>query len=196
MIAWIGQSRLLPRIVLISFLTTLLAGVMHANLTFLDWLRDSTYLHWIYITAGIRLAAIMVFGWPAVMSSALAFSVVHFFSDPLTTSWQMLLILGAAEAIGVWLAVNLFARLSGVHYPWDTLNWSHIPFLGLGTGGLGALGLFGAKELIVDGDAESFWRDVSLSTLGDVLGIAVFIAAMILLRKIYRRYSQNFANKM
>jgi len=196
MIAWIGQQRPLPRLALIALLTAALAVVMQANFTLLGWLRDSTFLHWVYITAGARLAAIMVFGWPAVVSSALAFSVVHIFGGLGTVGWMAAMALGLAEAVGVWLAVDLFARLSGVRYPWASLNWFHIPLLALGTGGFGGFGLFSAKELIIGGENESFWRDVSLSTLGNVLGIAVFVAVMILLRKIYRRYIQNSVNKM
>lgn len=191
MIDWIGQPRLLSRIILIALLTATLSAVMQANFAILDWLRDSAYLHWVYITEGIKLLAIMVFGWPAVLSSALAFSIVHYFGDSQTIHWLVLLIMGLIEAASVWLAVDLFARISGVRYPWANLDWVHVPFLSLGSGGLSALGFFGAKEILLGDEAESFWRDVSLSILGDVLGIAVFIALMILLRKIYRRYIQN-----
>lgn len=182
---WFYEPKLVPRVALIAVLTVAIAGAMQVNIALLGRLADSYFVHWIYFAAGVRLIAIMLFGWPAIIAAIVAYFVVMFPENPSGLDWNAVLLIGSAKVLGIWAALWTFGKFTIASHPWDSLSWTHIPFLTLWTSGLSALCSFSVRGLLTGSGAETLLRDTIVSMIGDLLGTAILIAIVIRFRRSY-----------
>lgn len=182
---WISQPVPSSRLALILLITCGLAGAMQLNLALASWSDDSLLVHWVWVASGVRLAAIMLFGWPGILGAILAFFVVHAPTATPHIGGAGIFLLGSAKVLGIWLALWLYGLATDVQWPWNKLSWAHVPFLALSTSILSELTLHLARFWITDSGRESLLRDVSLSTLGEILGIALFLVILLYFRRAF-----------
>lgn len=182
-IHWVSQPTPKARLALVVLSALCIALAMQITLTVFSWAKDSYLVHWFYPPAGVRLVLIMLFGWPAALGALFAFFLVVLPDAPETITWIDVMVLGSARISGIWGALLLYGFATRVKHPWDSLTWGHVPFLALATGLGGALAVGILRLQMEGGDADALMRQVSLSTLGDVLGIAFFLALLILLKR-------------
>jgi integral membrane sensor domain MASE1 len=182
------------RVALVFLVACFYAGVVIINNSLLfSWAGDdaASYRYWIYPPAGVRLALILLLGWPGVLGYFIAvLALIASGVFPELDSLEDALVIAAGRALSIWAALLAYGSITGVETPWERLTSRHLPALALFVSVWSAavaclLKVWLGVELL-----EDFARNVSLTVLGDTLGTIIVLAILIRLRKAYKRSVQ------
>ncbi|HZX28748.1 MAG TPA: hypothetical protein VFF16_16870 [Telluria sp.] len=154
--------------VLVYLLTYLLNGWLFGHLEF------ATGIHWVYLPAGVRLLAVLLFGTAGVLGLLLASSLVCFlwlFPYDVTRA----LAGGIAAAAAPWLVNLCDRRVFGLRPSLSNLSpqrllWNILAFSLAGP-------LLHHLWYVVHGDAAS-WRSLFAMFWGDLTGTVLVIYAV------------------
>jgi integral membrane sensor domain MASE1 len=182
------------RVALVFLVACFYVGVVIINNSLLfSWAGDdaASYRYWIYPPAGVRLALILLLGWPGVLGYFIAvLALIASGVFPELDSLEDALVIAAGRALSIWAALLVYGIIKGVKTPWERLTSRHLPALALFVSALSAavaclLKIWLGVELL-----EDFARNVSLTVLGDTLGTIIVLAILIRLRKAYKKSVQ------
>lgn len=162
-------------------------GVLELNAILFLRDYDPNALHWFCLACPVRLALIMAFGWPAVLSAVLSSFVVFAPGALESTALFGNLSFDIFKTIGLWGGLWFYGSVMTIRYPWDGLTWNHVPVLVIFTSMLSGLAGHTARLWATGGTAETLMQDLSLSVLGDILGIVVFLGVLLKLRGSFLR---------
>lgn len=196
MLPWIFSETWAPRLTLICLVACVYAGVVLINNELLFfWAADTSYRHWFYPPAGVRLILIMLLGWPGFVGYFIAaLAIVYGDLTPEVVEFQAAFMIAATRALSLWVGLVSYGKLSGIKSPWDRLEWHHVPFLSLWVSLVSASAAHIARYLLDIEGAEEIVRNVILNVLGDTLGTIVVLWIVIRLRRDYRQYMNAAVN--
>jgi hypothetical protein len=186
MLEWLSRPTVSSRSTLILGVAVIYSGmsVLNNNLLF-AWLSDAPFRHWVYLPAGFRLIAIMLFGWLGVAGIAIGQTLAWLTRGIDGLSLGDAALLGTIRAMSVWAGLAIYAALTKVRAPWENLSWTHVPFL------ISFVSLFSAfvteATLYWFGlsDLQTLVRDALLSSIGAILGSLIVVALVLWLRRSY-----------
>jgi len=185
---WILSSHWQARAALIFAIACFYAGCVLLNNTLLfSWAQDgSTYRYWVYLPGGFRLVLIMLFGWRGLVGVTIAVAGISY-SDlvPEITSIVDAVIAAIVRTTSIWLAIDIYGKITGVRSPWENLTWIHVPFLALFVTVITNLAVTFYFVLLGIEPIESLGRNVSTWVIGDTAGTIIVLAILIKLRQGY-----------
>ena len=192
---WILQPDWRARIVLILFVACFYIGVVVINNELLFfWAADTDYRYWFYPPAGVRLAIVLLLGWPGLCGyfiAILALYVGGIVLEDATFTQGFLVALGRTASI--WLALMAYGAITRVKTPWDELTWGHLPFLALFVSLVSGVVAHLVRSVLGVDQFDNLVRDVALNVFGDTLGSIVVLAFILWMRKAYREYVRTTA---
>lgn len=152
--------------------------------------KEAPGVHLIYLPAGLRLLILLLFGVWGAIGISIAHPIVDYtqYESPnvaLVTAQALI------SGFGGLFVLNMFQRLFGISPNLDGIRARHLPLLSLKMAIALPL-LFSLALVVFDGRPVSeveanFWAML----LGDFLGCFLFIAAVLLLIRAYRRLSSR-----
>ena len=190
---WILQPDWRARLTLIFLVACFYSGVVLINNELLFfWAKDASYRYWFYPPAGVRLALVLLLGWPALVGYFLA--VLALASSQLIPEiggFTHALLVAGGRALSLWFAVSAYGWFTGIKTPWRGLTWQHVPFLALFVSVVGSIVAHLIKAFIGVETLDAFARNVALNVLGDTLGSIVVLLIIIRLRRAYREWERD-----
>lgn len=187
--AWIFSSDWRARLALIFGVACFYVGAVLINNTLLfSWAADSSYRHWIYPPAGIRLVLIMLLGWPALAGLAIA-TLAQAYSDliPQITRFDDAMLVAIVRVASIWLSLKTYGWITKVKSPWRDLTWVHVPFLALFVNTVSDIALSMAYVYLGIENLDTFVRNVALYVFGDTVGTILVLMILIKLRQAYTK---------
>jgi hypothetical protein len=192
---WLLQPTLASRFALTLTLAVIVAGFNVVNSTLFAWAKDGDFTYYIWLPAGLRLLIIMLFGWLGVLAVTLGFFFAH---TPVTSgslNEAQLLLLGFVRAVSVYGALWAYGKITNVKFPWNYITWTHIPFLALITTLVNQVAFHSVHALLSVDRYVPVLRNIALAALSNMLGVLVFLALAILMRRSYLAYQKTEASE-
>ena len=189
--SWLLHPDPLPRIALVLLLSTLVAGFIDVNTTFLAWAKDSEFAYYIWPPAGLRLLIIMLFGWIGVLAVTLGFFFSHTPQVAGNLSDSAFLLLGFVRAASIFGALWAYGKVTGLKFPWAGITWTHIPFLALVTTVVNQAAFHFLYVILSADHILPDLRIIALATLSNVLGVFVFLALALTFRRSYLEFKKS-----
>ncbi len=190
---WILQPDWRARLTLIFLVACFYSGVVLINNELLFfWAKDASYRYWFYPPAGVRLALVLLLGWPGLVGyfiAALAIASSELIPEIGGFTNGLLVALG--RALSLWFAISVYGWFTGIKTPWRGLTWQHVPFLALFVSVVGSIVAHLIKAFIGVETLDAFARNVALNVLGDTLGSIVVLLIIIRLRRAYREWERG-----
>ncbi len=188
---WILQPEWRARLALITLVACFYTGVVViSNELLFYWAADTTYRYWFYPPAGVRLALILLLGWPgllgyftavlALVSGGIVLEDAEFYE----AFWIALV-----RTLSIWLALIAYGAITHVKTPWEKLTWMHLPFLALFISAISGAAAHLARSALGIDALDTLVRDVSLTVFGDTLGSIVVLSLVLWMRKAYREHA-------
>jgi len=187
---WILSSDWAARVTLIFCIACFYAGcVLINNNIFFFWAQDSSYRYLIYLPAGVRLVLVMLFGWRGLIGLVIAVTAIGF--SKLVAEIDRIdyaFLAAIVRASSIWLALEVYGRVTNIKSPWDGLTWIPVPFLAVFVSVTTATAVsllfvsFGIEQM------DSFVRNVTAWVLGDTVGTVIVLVIVINLRQSYLRW--------
>lgn len=194
---WIFQPGWRSRLTLIVLVACFYAGSVVVSNELFFWTKDTSYRHWFYPPAGIRLIMIMLLGWPGLIGYFIAaVAVISSNLIPEITSFHQAVCVAAARALFIWIGIVIYGKVTGVKNPWNKLTWAHVPFLAGFVSLMSATAAHITRATLGIEGWDSLVRGIALNVLGDTLGSMVVLFILIKLRQDYLRHAhQGVAGK-
>ena len=171
------------RITLVAAIACLYAGAVNINNSLLfPWLEYDNYRYLLFLPAGLKLFLVMLFGWRAVAGILIGVAAVSLNEIPDLTLLHALL-LGTAASLSTQLTLTATARLLGIGYPWNQLNWGKLTVLALAVGCMDALAIHMTLLGLGLDNADNLLSDVLQGAFGRVAGAFVFLALSLHIRR-------------
>jgi hypothetical protein len=164
-------------------------SVLNNNLLF-AWLSDAPFRHWVYLPAGFRLIAIMLFGWLGVAGIAIGQTAAWLTRGIEGINLFDATVLGTARALSIWFGLWLYAAITKVRSPWSNLSWTHVPFLITFVCVLSAFISELSLHWVGLGNPDQLVRNTLLSAIGATLGSLVVVILVLWLRRSYLAYQR------
>jgi hypothetical protein len=186
MLEWLSRPTVSSRVTLILGVAVIYSGmsVLNNNLLF-AWSSDAPYRHWVYLPAGLRLIAIMLFGWLGVAGIAIGQTLAWLTRGIDGLSFGDAALLGSIRALSIWAGLALYAAVTKVRAPWENLSWTHVPFLITFVSLFSAFIAETALYWFDLSDAHTLVRNALLSSIGAILGSLIVVVLVLWLRRSY-----------
>jgi integral membrane sensor domain MASE1 len=131
----------------------------------------------------------MLFGWRGLIGLVIAVTAIGF--SKLVAEIDRIdyaFLAAIVRASSIWLALEVYGRVTNIKSPWDGLTWIPVPFLAVFVSVTTATAVsllfvsFGIEQM------DSFVRNVTAWVLGDTVGTVIVLVIVINLRQSYLRW--------
>ncbi len=182
---WARPSLLNAALVGLSAAIWVVAVYLNNDVLFV-WTEEEEYLHWIFVPAGIKILLVMLLGWRGAVGMMVGAipGIVDSLPD---ASLAMIAVVSIGVGLMPWLALQAFAALVGIRYPWDDLVWWHLPALAALSAFANSAFLNVQLILLRMEPAKEFPQNLLSVMIGDFLGALVLLLVSVAIVRLLRR---------
>ena len=146
-------------------------------------LKSGPLTYYLFIPAGVKLFAILIFGWRGAVGTGLATFMRLVLADP-TQPWLSWLLVPVATSLTLWIVVEYGLKLFGVNKNLSNLEYYQIVVLAaVGSIVNGFTFSYAVASLTSYQINGGFIYDGLLTTLGNFAGNALFVCSLILIMR-------------
>lgn len=131
----------------------------------------------------------MLFGWRGLIGVTTAVAGISC-SDlvPEITGIEEAVLAAIVRTASIWIAIEVYGRVTAVKTPWKSIAWNHVPFLSLFVSVITNFSVTLYFVYLGVESIETFGRNVAAWVIGDTIGTIVVLVVLIKLRQAYLKW--------